>query len=206
MDKTAFKKKLDNYWYYYKIHTIVAIFVVIVLAVMIHQCVARVEPDAMIIIAGQSASVSSDDQQSMEKYFSSLSSDVNKDGKKYVECDAMTLGDGQTQEEMAYSVKLSANLVDKDNIIFIFDQATAQKYVSSDNGEGFRKIADIVPGFSSDDAYALPISKTKLASQSFAKSLDGYGIYVRASGASNKKASYLSNVNNQINIVKKLAN
>jgi hypothetical protein len=204
MEKATFKKKLDNYWYYYKIQTIIAIFVVIVLAILIHQCVARVEPDATIIIAGQSVSVSDDEQTAMQNYFSSLTSDVNGDGKKVVECSVMPIGSGDSQTEMAYTVKLSANLVDKSNIIYVFDSATAQKYVSSDSGEGFTKIADIVSGYSSDDAYALPVSKTKLASQSFSKALDGLSIYVRKSDTANTKAKYLKNINNQLNIIKKL--
>jgi hypothetical protein len=203
MEKAAFKKKWDNYWYYYKIHTIVAIFIVIVLAILIRDCATKVQPDVTVIVATQSVSQTDGLQASMQNYFSTLTADVNGDGKKSAECQIMALGSTDAQSSMAYQVKLAAELSDNSTLIYIFDDKTASSYTSESGS--FVKIATIVPGISLTDECKLPVDKTTLASQSFASKLSGCGIYVRNYDTSSTKASYLKTVQNQLNIIKKLA-
>lgn len=202
MDKVVMKKKFENYWYYYKIHTFVAIFVIIVLAVLIQQCASRVSPDITFVVATQKPVLSTDSQTSLQDYLQKLTADVNKDGKKNVECDFFTFNDSQSA--MAYQVKLTAFLSSSDDIIYIFEDDIAKQYFKDQDNEGFMKITDIVPDLKLDDPYKLPIEDTKLADQSFGKSLSGLGIYVRSYNKSNQKASYVANINNQINMIKNI--
>ena len=50
--KLPLSEKFQNFWYYYKWHTLVCAFVVFVLTVLILQTCGRVKPDAYILYAG----------------------------------------------------------------------------------------------------------------------------------------------------------
>jgi hypothetical protein len=41
MDRAVLREKLDNYWYYYKVHTLVGIFVIIVVAYTIATSIGQ---------------------------------------------------------------------------------------------------------------------------------------------------------------------
>ena len=45
-------EKLENFWYHYKIHTIVVLFVIFALTILLSQCFGRVDYDAHILYAG----------------------------------------------------------------------------------------------------------------------------------------------------------
>ena len=45
-------KKLENFWYHYKIHTLAALFAVVVLTILLVQTCSRVSYDAYILYAG----------------------------------------------------------------------------------------------------------------------------------------------------------
>lgn len=49
---SPFMKKLENFWYHYKIHTITAVIVLITLTVLLIQTCSRVSYDAHILYAG----------------------------------------------------------------------------------------------------------------------------------------------------------
>ena len=46
------KKLFENYWYYYKIHTIAGIFILILLIYSIVECANKVDPDATVSYIG----------------------------------------------------------------------------------------------------------------------------------------------------------
>lgn len=48
MNREERKKKIENFWYYYKWHVIIGIFVVIIAAYTIHDAVTKVNPDISI--------------------------------------------------------------------------------------------------------------------------------------------------------------
>ncbi len=77
-----FKEKLSNFWYYYKWHTLIAVFFVTVISILVVQMASREDYDIKILYAGpklvtdtQSAEICSAAEQIM-------TSDYNGDGKK----------------------------------------------------------------------------------------------------------------------------
>lgn len=48
MNKQELSKKIDNFWFYYKWHVIVGIFVVIIASVTIYDAVTKIHPDLII--------------------------------------------------------------------------------------------------------------------------------------------------------------
>lgn len=51
-NKSEFQKKLENFWFYYKIHVIVALFVVMVLSICIAQSCSKQSEDVLVMYAG----------------------------------------------------------------------------------------------------------------------------------------------------------
>ena len=52
MDKEKRKEKWENFWYYYKVHTIVGIFVVIIIIYSIASAMARKDSILNVTILG----------------------------------------------------------------------------------------------------------------------------------------------------------
>lgn len=122
MTKEEFKKKLSNYWYYYKIHTIVAVIVVICVAFMIKQCSDRVRPDMEVIIISSNVTLSDDKVADIENVLSKYTDDLNKDGRKVVSCNYMNMNQNQDAQVLyAMQTKLIAEIAGSDTALFITD-------------------------------------------------------------------------------------
>jgi hypothetical protein len=202
MDKVALKKKIDNYWYYYKIHTFAAIFIVIVLAILIQQCATTVKPDITIIIATKNPVMTTDQQSAMEKYLQGFTADVNKDGKKSVQCTLFYFSDQSTLE--AEQTAFTANLTDDSNIIYIFDDSTYNNIENAQETGTLEKIGQILPDEKLSNPYKLPIGNTRLAGQSFSQEMTGLNVCVRYYDKSKKNSGYQANLQNSLNLIKKI--
>jgi hypothetical protein len=202
MDKEKLRKKLDNFWYYYKFHTFAAIFILIVLTVLVYNFVARVEPDVTIMIVTQNTVATADDETAMGTYLGTLTKDVNNDGKKVVECDFKSISDPQVAQ--AAQVQLAASFSSNENIIYIFDDSTMSSFFKDQMDGSFLKINTIFPDEKSSDPYKLPISDTTLDNQSFSKGFSGLNIYVKNYTTKQNNKNINADIQNQLNIIKKL--
>lgn len=91
-------KWLDNFWYHYKWHLIVGVFIAIFLIVAIGQMVRKEKVDAYIMYAGPTAFVASDIYD-LQDAFEQIMPDLNGDGKKTVQfIDITVLTDEQIEE------------------------------------------------------------------------------------------------------------
>lgn len=78
-EKMTFIQKLENFWYYYKWHTLLGIFGLIICLVCVVQCAGRTEPDAMIMYAGRFKVPDEYRENSIETI---MKEDYNNDGEK----------------------------------------------------------------------------------------------------------------------------
>lgn len=81
----GFSKKAENFWYHYKWHTIVAIFVVIVVTVCTVQLFSRTEYDVYILYAGGESFGKSSENNEYELINDALrivTEDFDKNGEK----------------------------------------------------------------------------------------------------------------------------
>ena len=78
----TFKQKTQNFWYHYKWHTLVALFVLFVGITIVVSQVSTPEPDVLLYYGGP-AYFSENAVQSVEDAFSTvMNEDKNGDGKK----------------------------------------------------------------------------------------------------------------------------
>lgn len=122
-----FKKKLENYWYYYKLHTIAAIFVVIVIIVSITSAVGNKQPVLNVDLVGKS--ISEDARVKMEDKFNS---ELVKNPKQTVSISFMQYDSspkGDPQMNSAVINKIMATTASKELDVIIIDKDTFDSYV-----------------------------------------------------------------------------
>lgn len=95
-----FLKKLDNFWYHYKWHTIFTVFFLSVFLICTVQCMQKEDPDAMILYSGPSV-ITAEGKAVIGQVFSGrLDDDFNGDGNKIVSLtDVVILSDDQIKEK-----------------------------------------------------------------------------------------------------------
>lgn len=155
MTKEEFHEKWENYWYYYKVHTIVTVCVIIVIMVAVTQCSQHVNPDMKVIITSKTASLTEDDTDAIGNAFAKYTADVNGDGKKKVECDFLDLNPKEdVQEQEAMNTRLLAELSDGSTIIYITDDSM---YNLLSKQGAFQDIKQITKSGKSE--YRIPLSQ-----------------------------------------------
>ena len=76
----TFKEKLENYWYHFKVHTILAVFLAVVIAILTVQCATKEKYDMTVMYFAYS--VANDAQiNKMEEYFEKYAEDVDGNGE-----------------------------------------------------------------------------------------------------------------------------
>ncbi len=127
LTQQEFKRKWENYWYYYKWHTIAGLFVLLLVVIFIRDMVGREKYDANILLA--TSRFVSDEQvaefeQQAEKYFT----DIDGDGQVNLSVIPIQIQKGENGQpadpQYAYSmqVKLMAEVSSDRAMIYVFDQ------------------------------------------------------------------------------------
>ena len=95
-----FLKKLDNFWYHYKWHTIFTVFFLSVILICTVQCVQKEDPDAMILYSGPEVITAEGKTVIGNILAGRLDKDHNGDGSKIVSLtDVVILSDEQIKEK-----------------------------------------------------------------------------------------------------------
>ena len=81
MDWEVIGKKLDNFWFYYKWYVIGGIFLLFTLAVGIHNCNKRVDPDLYVLYVCDETPNAAQTAE-LESWYGTMASDVDEDGEK----------------------------------------------------------------------------------------------------------------------------
>ncbi len=121
------KEKLENFWYYYKWHTLIAVFFIFVIVVMITQMVGREEHDIKILYAGPymiSDNASNELASTVEQL---MPKDCDGDGEKNAAINHILI---MTDEELkaAYDTGYSAFLLNAEKMNDNRDTLTAYAY------------------------------------------------------------------------------
>lgn len=154
---SPFLKKLDNYWYHYKWHTIISLFLVVVILICSFQMFKKDEYDLEVLYAGPSTLLN--DRQTIldiEAAFADLLSDQTGDGKVSVNLVSYWVDD-----RVAENSDLSAGDI---NYLFTNSQNNKRAYTDEvkagnlsiflvspelfhmvDDEAGFMRVVDIFP-------------------------------------------------------------
>lgn len=123
-EKMTFRKRLQNYWYYYKVHTIIGLLVAALLAILVSQCAHRENPDYTIVLYMRKE-LSEDMTDAMAAELEKFGADRNGDGQVVVEIANCSYdGDGSKDVIMGSIAKMQAQLALPDAPLMITDKYT----------------------------------------------------------------------------------
>ena len=91
VEKSRFLLWLENYWYHYKWHTIVALFFAFTLLFCLVQCVKKEEADLLVVVAGDIAFPESDARDAFVTAFAANAPENQKGEKMKVEVSHYTI-------------------------------------------------------------------------------------------------------------------
>ncbi|MBQ3553485.1 MAG: hypothetical protein IJA08_02255 [Clostridia bacterium] len=143
-EKVPFKKKWENYWYYYKFHTWAAIFLIFVLVVSITQCASIVPADVTIDLVTSTAVT--DSQIKLGGVFDDVMIDANNDGQKQLNIVTLYLSERREgEEDYAMMQKMMAELAAGEVTLFLFDKPNMEFYIKQDAFEPLGNLLDLTP-------------------------------------------------------------
>lgn len=116
------RKKLSNFWYYYKVHTVVAVITVLILAILVSQCAAKESYDYAVVLS-MATVVEEPAAELMGEELARFGEDLNGDGKVMVEVINCTYGSNDTVRINQLG-KLQARLALPETVIFLLDEAS----------------------------------------------------------------------------------
>lgn len=120
----TFRKRLQNYWYYYKVHTIIGLLVAALLAILVSQCAHRQSPDYTVVLYMRKE-LSEAMTDAMAAELEKFGIDRNGDGQVVVEIVNCSYdGDGSQDVIMGSIGKMQAQLALPDAPLMITDKYT----------------------------------------------------------------------------------
>lgn len=202
------EKRLQYFWDYYKVHTIVAIILVICVISIIKTTVFRTKEDSYILIAGQTSPVTSDVKINVQNYLANGEFDLNGDGKSFHNVEFVMLKSSESQKQSTMDAevesvnltKLTALFTTGNYVLQIVDETMAEVLIQ----EGLVAKTDSFEGknYPEENGFVkIPVSDTKLK-EAFGVSADKYFIIPRGrDGMSAGNDKKIKNYENSIKIL-----
>ncbi len=147
------RQRLGNFWYYYKVHTIVAVIVIAILAVLFSQCAAKESYDYAIVL-NMATVVEEPTADLLAGELARFGEDLNGDGAVTIEMINCTYGSNDNVRINQLG-KLQARLTMPETVLFILDEAS---FTDLDAMGLF----DRVDGFDAKEGRALSLHGTPL--------------------------------------------
>lgn len=118
-------EKIKNFWYHYKIHTLLTLFLCIVIVIGVTQCVAREEYDAKIVLY-TNAYYYDGHTNALSEYMTQYFTDINGDGEvkvQIIDCSYTTSGTYDSDYTNTMATKLNSVLTGDGAVqLFIVDE------------------------------------------------------------------------------------
>ncbi len=119
----TFKEKLNNFWYHYKVHTIIIFFVITTLALCITQCARRPKYDFEILYFAYKPAIDAQ-TQAIGDYFENFAEDINDDGQVNINVINCSVGDSN-KDTTRFTIfsKIQAILASEETVsVYVVDQ------------------------------------------------------------------------------------
>ena len=120
VDNMTFKDKIKNYWYYYRVHTIVGLLIAALIAVLVAQCASNEKYDYSVTLY-MSKPMTETITDIIAEELSEFGSDLNGDGKISVQIIDCSYGENDNIR-MNQVAKLQARLALPESMLFITDE------------------------------------------------------------------------------------
>lgn len=131
--KEETRKKIDNFWYYYKIHVLVVVFILFVASVFIKDIVTKVDYDYSVAFVTEKM-MTNEEISSIQSVFEREAEDLNGDGEIHVEVQNYTIPQGDSADPQlvaAGQTKLTVDIQEGTSMIFFLSPGCYESYKDS---------------------------------------------------------------------------
>lgn len=131
--KEETRKKIDNFWYYYKIHVLVVVFILLVAGVFIKDIVTKVDYDYFVAFVTEEM-MTDEEISSIQSVLEKEAEDLNGDGEIHVEVQNYTIPQGDSADPQlvaAGQTKLTVDIQDGTSMIFFLSPGCYESYKDS---------------------------------------------------------------------------
>lgn len=131
--KEETRKKIDNFWYYYKIHVLVVVFILFVASVFIKDIVTKVDYYYSVAFVTEEM-MTNEEISSIQSVFEREAEDLNGDGEIHVEVQNYTIPQGDSADPQlvaAGQTKLTVDIQDGTSMIFFLSPGCYESYKDS---------------------------------------------------------------------------
>lgn len=131
--KEETRKKIDNFWYYYKIHVLVVVFILFVASVFIKDIVTKVDYDYSVASVTEEM-MTNEEISSIQSVFEREAEDLNGDGEIHVEVQNYTIPQGDSADPQlvaAGQTKLTVDIQEGTSMIFFLSPGCYESYKDS---------------------------------------------------------------------------
>ena len=131
--KEETRKKIDNFWYYYKIHVLVVVFILFVAGVFIKDIVTKVDYDYSAAFVTEEM-MTNEEISSIQSVFEREAEDLNGDGEIHVVVQNYTIPQGDSADPQlvaAGQTKLTVDIQDGTSMIFFLSPGCYESYKDS---------------------------------------------------------------------------
>lgn len=148
--KDETRKKVDNFWYYYKFHVLIGAFLLFMAVVFIKDMLSKVDYDYNIAFVTDYM-IADEDSQALQSYFEANAEDLNGDGEVHVQIQNYVLPaeDAQGYDPQmlaAGQTKMTVDLQEGTSMIFFISEQNYEKFKDADvfpeKLEDFTKMED----------------------------------------------------------------
>ena len=148
--KDETRKKVDNFWYYYKFHVLIGAFLLFMVVVFVKDMLSKVDYDYDIAFVTDYM-IADEDSQALQSYFEANAEDLNGDGEVHVQIQnyVLPLDDAQGYDPQmlaAGQTKMTVDLQEGTSMIFFISQQNFEKFkdagVFPEKLEDFAKVED----------------------------------------------------------------
>ena len=131
--KEETRKKIDNFWYYYKIHVLDVVFILFVAGVFIKDIVTKVDYDYSVAFVTEEM-MTNEEISSIQSVFEGEAEDLNGDGEIHVEVQNYTIPQGDSADPQlvaAGQTKLTVDIQEGTSMIFFLSPGCYESYKDS---------------------------------------------------------------------------
>ena len=131
--KEETRKKIDNFWYYYKIHVLVVVFILFVASAFIKDIVTKVDYDYSVAFVTEEM-MTNEEISSIQSVFEREAEDLNGDGEIHVEVQNYTIPQGDSADPQlvaAGQTKLTVDIQEGPSMIFFLSPGCYESYKDS---------------------------------------------------------------------------
>lgn len=131
--KEETRKKIDNFWYYYKIHVLVVVFILFVAGVFIKDIVTKVDYDYSVAFVTEEM-MTDEEISSIQSVLEKEAEDLNGDGEIHVEMQNYTIPQGDSADPqlvVAGQTKLTVDIQEGTSMIFFLSPGCYESYKDS---------------------------------------------------------------------------